>query len=70
MDELEASFHASDDITSLSNSEIIDNLKSDSAVPEGYLFNAIDERLLLYLLQMTNDRSYEGQNATAAKKHL
>lgn len=55
MDELEASFHASDDITSLSNSEIIDNLKSDSAVPEGYLFNAIDERLLLYLLQMTND---------------
>jgi len=33
MDELEASFHASDDTTSLSNSEIIDNLKSDSAVP-------------------------------------
>jgi len=55
LDELEASFHASDDITSLSNSEIIDNLKADSTVPEGYLFSAIDERLLLYLLQTIND---------------
>ena len=55
MDELEASFHASDDITSLSNSEIIDKLKSDSTVPEGCLFTVIDERLLLYLLQMIND---------------
>jgi len=54
LEELEASFNADDDLTQLSHSDIADSLKSESAVPDGFIVNSVDDSLLLYLLQMTN----------------
>jgi len=42
----------------LSHSDIADSLKSESAVPDGFIVNSVDDSLLLYLLQMTNHVMY------------
>ena len=55
LEELEASFIASDDITQMTHLEIAESLQSDSTVPQGFIVNNVDESLLLYMIHMANE---------------
>jgi len=55
LEELESSFAASDDISELSNSELMDKLQVETAVPQGYKFTVVDDSLLIYLFEVNAD---------------
>ena len=55
LQELEQSFYAADDITSLTHVEIMDRLKAETAAPGGYTFNIVDSVLLIYWLQVSDN---------------
>ena len=55
LEELEASFNASDDITQMTHLEISQSLQSDSSAPQGFIVNNVNECLLIYMLRMTNE---------------
>jgi len=55
LEELEASFNASDDITQMTHLQISQSVQSDSTVPQGFIINSVNECLLVYMVRMTND---------------
>ena len=52
---LEESFRDSDDISALSLAEIRKQLKAETAVPQGFTMTCVDELLLIYLMQITDN---------------
>jgi hypothetical protein len=55
MDILEQSFHAADDISSLSIAEILERLKTETALPDGFNFTIADNALLIYLIHVSDN---------------
>jgi hypothetical protein len=52
IDLLQQSFFEADDITTLTAVEIMDSLKSDTALPFGFTFTVIESQLVIYWLQV------------------
>ena len=55
MDILEQSFHAADNIASLSIAESLEKLRIETALPDGFTFTIVDNALLIYLLQVNGN---------------
>jgi len=53
--ELETSFSASDDISTLSLADVQAKLQAETPVPTGFTYTLVDDVLLIYLLQMNAD---------------
>jgi len=52
MDLLQQSFFEADDITTLTAVEIMDSLKTETALPFGFTFTVIESQLVIYWLQV------------------
>jgi len=55
LDILQKSFHAADDISSLSLIEVLERLKTETAMPVGFTFTIVDTALLIYWLQVRDN---------------
>jgi len=53
--ELEESFHASDDVSSLSLTDISTTLLQETSLPQGFNISIIDNSLLVYMLELSDD---------------
>jgi len=58
LSELETSFTASDDISTLSLADIQVKLQSETAVPNGFTYTVVDDSLLVYLLEMNAEQTF------------
>lgn len=54
LDELEQSFLESDDVSSLTVSQIADKLREDATLPSGFTITIVDNTLLMYMLKLVS----------------
>jgi len=55
LDELEESFRASDDVSSLSLADISTKLAQETSLPQGFNITIVDSSLLVYMLELSDD---------------
>src|SRR6218665_1479855 len=56
--QMEESFLAEDDISTLSVSEIADRLGKETTLPQGFSIKCIDQALYIYIIEVADDAAY------------